>query len=213
MIQILDFFGVAVFAVTGALVAGRKRMDVFGVVVVALVTALGGGTVRDLILGKPVFWVAETNYLIVGTAAGLITFFTAPLVKPPVIVLLVADALGLAVFTVIGAQRALAANCPHAVALVMGVMTGVMGGMLRDVLCAEIPLILRREIYATASLAGGIVFLILSHYRPDRGMNVIIAIATVLVVRLAAIGWNLSLPVFGESKEKTGQDDGGDART
>ena len=197
MIHILDLFGVAVFAVTGTLAAGRKRMDVFGIIMVALVTALGGGTIRDVVLGKvPVFWIVGPVYLIVAIAAGLLTFVLARFVRTPASILLPADALGLAVFTVIGAQKAMDANVSGLVVVIMGVMTGVAGGILRDLLCGEIPLILRREVYATASLAGGLLFLLLSELQVNSNVAALSAIVTVLLVRLAAIRWRLSLPVF-----------------
>lgn len=197
MIYALDMFGVAVFAVTGSLVAGRKQMDLFGVVVLALVTALGGGTLRDLILGiRPVFWVSDQRYVAVACAAALCTFVAGKFRPPPAGMLLVADAFGLASFTVIGAQKTLGTGASGAVAVMMGVMTGVVGGMLRDLLSGEIPLILRREIYATASLCGAVVFVGLSARCPCESVNLAAGIAATLALRLAAIKWDLSLPVF-----------------
>ena len=200
VIHILDLFGTAVFALTGALVAGRKRMDVFGVVVVALVTAVGGGTVRDLVLGRPVFWVADVVYVIVATATALATFMTVRLVSSVAgrlrWALLGADALGLAVFTVIGAEKATAAGVHALVVVIMGVMTGVAGGIVRDVLCGEIPLVLRKEIYATASLAEALSYRALERAGASPAVAVAAGAATVLAIRLAAIRWGLSLPVF-----------------
>jgi len=197
MIYILDLVGVVVFAVAGALAGGRKRMDIFGVVMVALVTALGGGTLRDLTLGiKPVFWVSNPLYILVAVTASILTFIMARSFDLPKRLLVIADAFGLAIFTVIGARIALAQSVHPAVAIVMGVMTGVAGGMIRDVLSGEIPLILRREIYATASLCGAGVFVGLSHLPTPTPLATVIAVAVTLAVRLAAIYWKLSLPVF-----------------
>ena len=197
MIYILDLVGVVVFAVAGSLAAGRKRMDIFGVVMVALVTALGGGTLRDLTLGiKPVFWVSDPLYILVAVTASILTFIMARSFDLPKRLLVIADAFGLAIFTVIGARIALAQSVHPAVAIVMGVMTGVAGGMIRDVLSGEIPLILRREIYATASLCGAGVFVGLSHLPAPTPLATVIAVAVTLAVRLAAIYWKLSLPVF-----------------
>jgi uncharacterized membrane protein YeiH len=208
MIHLLDLFGTAVFAATGALAAGRKHMDVFGVVVVALVTALGGGTARDIVLGVgPVFWVQDAAYVVVAVCAALSTFVLARFARLPERALVVADAFGLAVFTAIGAQKAFAAGAATAsgaagaiglIAVIMGVMTGVVGGMARDVLCGEIPLILRKEIYATASLAGAVAFVLLRGNGAGRVPATAVAVAVVLVVRLAAIHWRLSLPLFPE---------------
>lgn len=203
MIHLLDLFGTAVFAATGALTAGRKHMDIFGVVVVGLVTALGGGTARDLVLGAtPVFWVQDVAYIGVAVCAALATFVLARFVRMHERSLLVADAFGLAVFTAIGAQKAFAAGAGRLsaaeglIAVIMGVMTGVVGGMVRDVLCGEIPLILRREIYATASLAGAVAFVLLRSGGVERAPATAAAVVIVLAVRLAAIHWRLSLPIF-----------------
>jgi uncharacterized membrane protein YeiH len=202
MLYLLDLFGTAVFAATGALAAGRKHMDVFGVVVVALVTALGGGTARDVVLGVgPVFWVHDAAYVIVAACAAVGTFVLARFARLPERALLVADAFGLAVFTAIGAQRAFAAGAAGLIAVLMGVMTGVAGGMVRDVLCGEIPLILRKEIYATASLAGATAFVLLRSGGVERTPATAAAVVLVLAVRLAAIHWRLSLPVFPERGE------------
>jgi uncharacterized membrane protein YeiH len=206
VLYVLDLFGVVVFAVTGALAAGRKRMDVFGMTVLALATALGGGTVRDLVLGaRPVFWVDDPLYVVVGTAAALLTFTVARLWRLPSRVLLVGDAFGLAVFTVIGAGKALAMDISPLICVLMGVMTGTVGGMIRDILSGEIPLILRREIYATASLSGGVVYVVLSLLWPGTWYTAAAGVAVVLAMRLAAIRWDLSLPTFfptGEGDEK-----------
>jgi len=205
MIHLLDLFGTAVFAATGALAAGRKHMDVFGVVVVALVTALGGGTARDVVLGAgPVFWVHDAAYVVVAGCAALGTFVLARFARLPGRALLVADAFGLAVFTAVGAQQAFASGAGGLITVIMGVMTGVVGGMLRDVLCGEIPLILRKEIYATASLAGAVAFVLLRSNGVERLPATAAAVGIVLVVRLAAIHWRLSLPIFPERGEKAG---------
>lgn len=203
MIHLLDLFGTAVFAATGALAAGRKHLDLFGVVVIGLVTALGGGTLRDVVLGAgPVFWVQDAAYVIVASCAAVGTFVLARFVRMPARALLVADAFGLAVFTAIGAQKAFAAGTSGLVAVIMGVMTGVVGGMVRDVLCGEIPLILRREIYATASLAGAVAFVLLRSGGVERSPATAAAVVVVLAVRLAAIRWRLSLPIFPDREAR-----------
>jgi len=197
MIYLLDLFGVMVFAVTGSLAAGRKHLDLFGVVVLALATALGGGTLRDLILGAhPIFWVADPFYLAVAGSAALFIFM-AP--KRPSIsssLLQSADGVGLAVFTVIGCQRAMDLGAPSSICMIMGVMTGVVGGMIRDMLTNEIPLILRKEIYATASLAGAIIYVIFARHLHMENLAALLAISFTLTLRLAAIRWQLSLPAF-----------------
>lgn len=200
MIYLLDLFGIAVFAITGALAAGRKRLDIFGVVVVALVTALGGGTLRDIVLdARPLFWVADPRYVIVAAAAAIATFFTARSIRVPFHLLLLFDALGLAFFTITGCQKAALFTPSATIIAVMGMMTGVAGGIIRDILCGEIPVILRREIYATASLSGCILFIVLSELEADPIVAAITAMVIILIVRLAAIRWHLSLPIFEES--------------
>ena len=197
MMYSLDLFGTVIFAVTGALAAGRKHLDIFGVVVVALATALGGGTIRDVTLGSlPVFWISDPTYIIVAVAGALATVIIARFVRLPDGFLNVADAFGLAVFTVIGTGLALDASAGPVVAVLMGMMTGVAGGMVRDILTGEVPLILRREIYATASLCGATVFVVLKTYCPEQCAYAFISAVVTLGLRLAALQWNLSLPRF-----------------
>lgn len=193
-----DLFGVAVFAITGALMAGRKSMDLFGVLVIAIITALGGGTLRDLILDNhPVSWIRNDTYILVASVAAVGTVLWVRLTQPiHERGLLIADAFGLAVFTVIGTEVALQHNMPHSTALIMGVMTGVAGGVMRDVICNEIPLIFQKEIYATACLLGSLVFIGLRELQTPHWLDTGVAMLVVLLTRLAAIHWHLSLPRF-----------------
>lgn len=194
-LYVLDLFGVAVFAVSGALTAGRKRMDLFGVVVIAVITALGGGTVRDVLLDRhPVLWIGDPAYLIVAVAAAGATLAYARFFRPPGPSLLVADAFGLAVFTYIGAQTAHGAGVPVPIVLLMGTITGVAGGVIRDVLCAEVPLILRREIYATAAIAGATVFVGLTALGLAGPLVALPTVATVFGLRLTALRLDLHVP-------------------
>jgi uncharacterized membrane protein YeiH len=196
-LYLLDLFGVAVFAVSGALTAGRKSMDLFGVIVVAVITATGGGTVRDLLLDeRPIFWIEDPVYLLVRLAATAATILYGRFLTPPRISLLVADAFGLAVFTFIGGQTAYEAGVPYLIVVVMGAITGSAGGIIRDVLCAEVPLILRREIYATASVAGAVVFVVLQKIGAGGQLMPLLPIATTFLLRLAAIRFDLHVPPF-----------------
>jgi uncharacterized membrane protein YeiH len=193
----LDLFGVAVFAISGALAAGRKRMDIFGVVVLGIVTALGGGTLRDTLLDTgPVFWIIHPVYLLVATVFSLLTFFAARILKENRLGLLVSDAFGLAIFTAIGTAIALSSTDAKSVAVVMGIMTGTAGGVIRDVLSAEVPLILRKEIYATAALCGSFVYVVLDSMNFSSVLCLALSVVVTLLIRLAAIHWSLSLPVF-----------------
>lgn len=200
MNYILDMFGVIVFAISGSLAAAKKRLDLFGVIVLAMVTALGGGTLRDLILDVPIFWLSDHIYILVAFLTAISTFVLARHRKPQGRLLVIADAFGLAIFTVIGTKKTLDAGFSGGVAVIMGVMTGVVGGMLRDLLAGEIPLILRREIYATASLCGAGVLVGLVFITHNEDFSSLAAVAVILVIRLAAIRWKLSLPVFFISK-------------
>lgn len=195
--QLLQFLGVAVFAVSGALTAGRKSLDLLGVVVIATVTAVGGGTLRDLLLDRhPVFWVAEPAYLYVILTAALLTVPYARRFSPPDRTLLLADALGLALFTIVGAQLTERLGFSGIVVVIMGTLTGVAGGVLRDVLCAEIPLVFRPgRIYATAAIAGATLYLALQAV-VEVPIATLLGMACVAGLRIAAIFWKLTLPVF-----------------
>lgn len=192
-----DLFGTAVFAVSGALAAGRRHMDLFGVLVIATVTAVGGGTARDLLLDRhPVFWISNLTYLGVIASSAVLTFGYTSLFRPPRKALLIADAFGLAVFTVVGAKVAVGVGVSSVVVVLMGAVTGTVGGMIRDVLCGEPPLILRREIYATASFAGGTIWVLLQSTRLPDPFTSVAAVAVVFGVRLAALHWGVHLPSF-----------------
>lgn len=201
MIYWLDLFGIAVFACSGALAAGQKRMDLFGVVVLAFVTAVGGGTLRDLVIGNaPVFWVRDPVYVWVALGAGLLTFLAAHLHRFSADTLVIADALGLAVFSVLGTRVGVAQVGPGIIAAMTGVMSGVVGGILRDVLVNRVPLVLRREIYASAALLGAIALQLLDAAGLATPYPALLAGALVLALRLAAVRWQLHLPAFPDRR-------------
>ncbi|MCW8127337.1 trimeric intracellular cation channel family protein [Microbulbifer halophilus] len=196
-----DLFGIVVFAFTGVLAAGHKQMDLFGAVVLACVTATGGGTTRDMILNVPVFWLQDSHYLWIAAATGAISFYLIRYLQVPMRLLKIADAMGLSVFVVIGTQKTLALGHSPAIAIVMGVMTGTFGGLIRDLLAGDIPLLLRREIYATAALSGAAVLVLLDTGGRIPGSAVVATgILVTLSIRLAALRWNLSAPTarFGK---------------
>lgn len=205
--HLLDFAGVAVYAVSGALAAGRKHLDLVGVVVIASVTAIGGGTVRDLLLDRhPVFWIARPAYLYVIIVAALLTVAWSHRFRPPRLSLAIADALGLALFTVSGAQIAEARGLSGVVVVLMGTLTGVAGGVLRDVLAAEIPMILRKgQLYATAAIAGASLYLLLQGPL-ERTAAALAAMACIAALRIAAIVWDLTLPVFSLARHERRRD-------
>jgi uncharacterized membrane protein YeiH len=194
LLYLLELFGVAVFAVSGALAAARKNMDLFGIIVIAAVTAIGGGTLRDVLLDRhPIFWFQNTTYLPVIIAAAVFTVIYTRYRDVPLKALLVADAFGLALFTVSGAKIAEQLGMPGIIVVFMAALTGTAGGMLRDVLCAEVPLILRREIYATASIAGAIVYVAGQAAGLGSAVVALAAMALVFALRMAAIflGWHM----------------------
>ena len=203
VVRILEFTGVAVFAVSGALAAARRHLDLLGVLVIALVTATGGGTLRDVLLDRhPVFWIADVDYLYVILIAALGTIVWTRWWHPPDRALAYADALGLAMFTVSGAQVAEVLQLPAIVVLLMGTITGVAGGVLRDMLCAEIPMILRRgRFYATAAILGCCMYL-LAEKLVNGTVAALAGMICIAVVRIAAIIWPLTLPVYTVPHER-----------
>jgi uncharacterized membrane protein YeiH len=196
----LDLAGVAVFSVSGVLAARDRDLDLLGVIVVAAITAIGGGTLRDLLLDRhPIFWVTDVSYLVVIIASALLTVVYVRMRPPPGMTLLVADAFGLALFALSGAQLAEAAQAPPLVVVLMGTMTGVTGGVLRDVITAKVPLILRREIYATAAIVGIAAYLAMQTVGMPRPAAFCSGMFVVVALRLIAIRWSLNLPGFHKS--------------
>lgn len=198
LLYTLDLIGVAVFAISGALAAGRKQLDLLGVVVLGLVTAVGGGTIRDLLLDRqPIFWLADPAYVLVIVASALLTVSYVRWRPPPAAALLYADAIGLAMFSVSGAQIAERVGLPAVAGVVLGTITGSAGGVVRDVLSAEIPLVLRRgKLYASAAILGTSAYFLLVAMGARRSAATWIGMGIVAAVRLASIAWGLQLPVF-----------------
>jgi len=198
MIYVLTVVAVAVGAISGALTAGRKQMDGIGVLVLASVTAVGGGTIRDVLLGvHPLFWVEDQTYLCSAAIAGLGTMWTAKIWLRYANALMIADAFGLALFTAMGAEKALNLGLGPVLVVVMGVITGVAGGIIRDVLAAEVSAVfIKGQLYASAAIAGVVVFLLLLHLGAPRSAAVCAEIAVCLGLRLAAVRWNWTVPVF-----------------
>jgi uncharacterized membrane protein YeiH len=200
-VQVLQtHFAVSVSAISGVLAGSGKKVDLFGVLVLGLVTALGGGTVRDVVLGHQVFWLGDSAMVINGVLTAAATFVVVRYWEVPQLGLSLADAFGLALFTIVGAAMGLKSGVGITNSVVLGVITGVAGGILRDVLVGEIPLVFRREIYlyATASVVGAATYVLLQQHRGDAEMHRLIGTAVTLVLRFAAIRWRVSLPVFSK---------------
>jgi uncharacterized membrane protein YeiH len=165
--------------------------------VIAAITAIGGGTLRDLLLDRyPIFWLTDIWYLTVIIVSALLTVAYTRVRPPPGKALLVADAMGLALFALSGAQVAEAAQYPAIIVVLMGTITGAAGGVLRDIITAQVPLILRRDIYATAAIVGITLYLLLQMFGIQRPIAFGVGMATVIILRLLAIRWSLQLPVF-----------------
>ncbi|GAB2636866.1 TRIC cation channel family protein [Vibrio panuliri] len=198
LIYLVDQFGTAIFAISGVLLAGRLKMDPFGVIVLASVTAIGGGTIRDMALGAtPVFWITDTNYLWVIFITCLATMLIVR--RPKRLawwILPVCDAVGLAVFVGIGVEKAMMYQDSALIAIIMGVITGCGGGIIRDVLAREVPMVLRSEVYATACIIGGAFHTTALAMDYSNDTAFLVGVISTLVIRLGAIRWHLSLPIF-----------------
>jgi uncharacterized membrane protein YeiH len=193
----IELFGVAVFAMAGAIEAARNRFDLFGVLVLAFVSALGGGTVRDLLLDiSPLAWIRDLTLAYTALAAGFVMFLLAKFVRIPFRALLYADAIGLAAFTVSGTQVSISMGLPTLVSVMMGMASGIFGGIIRDIMANEIPLIFRRDVYATASLAGSLWLVGSQALNVSMGISLLTGFLIILSIRVAAIRWQLSLPSF-----------------
>ncbi|TDU70598.1 putative membrane protein YeiH [Prosthecobacter fusiformis] len=195
----IEYSACAVCAISGVLAAEGKRMDLFGALVLALVTAVGGGTIRDLCLGvRPVFWIQTPDFVSTALVAAVVTFVVARFGDIPNRALAIADAFGLALFAIIGTEKALLLGSPGLVAVLMGIVTGVAGGILRDVLRSEIPWVLRAEVelYATAAGMGATTFVLLRQWFPPSESHRYIGMGVILILRLAAMYWKVRLPTF-----------------
>lgn len=196
-LYLADMAGVAVFAISGALAAGRKSLDWLSVLIISVVTAVGGGTLRDMLLGnQPVFWIQNPTYLYVIIGSASLTLLYSRYNKPPFKFLLIADAFGLALFAILGASITERFGVSWIIIIILGTMTGVAGGILRDILTYEVSLILRRDFYATAAIAGILLYLILKEFGLSQTPSAAIGMITIILLRMAAIFKGLRLPLF-----------------
>jgi uncharacterized membrane protein YeiH len=196
MIQLFNYAGIFVFAATGALAASRRQLDIIAFIFLAAVTGIGGGTLRDLILGVPVFWVKDPGNLLVCAAAAVLVYFSANLLESRYRVLLWLDAIGLAAYSVMGAAKSLALGFDSSIAVVTGVMTATFGGILRDIISGEPSVLMRREIYVTAALAGSVVYIILHGLSVGLELSALAAALTAFAVRGGALYFGWALPTY-----------------
>ena len=192
-------------AMSGALAAGRRNMDLFGVAVIAFLTALGGGTVRDILLGNfPVTWTQHPSYIYMTLTGGLVTIAIARFMRHLRQLFLVLDAIGLVAFTIIGCNVALELGYEPIVVVMSGITTGIFGGIIRDIMCGRVPQVLRREIYACDSLVVALLYLFLLRQGVGEGVTQLAAFSVGLLLRMVAIRWRVSLPVFRYSQARWG---------
>lgn len=197
VLPLIDAIGMVAFAISGALAGARKRMDVVGLILLAAVTGLGGGTVRDVLLGRlPLFWLRAPELLATTTGVAIFVFFAASRIELKQRALLWADGLGMALYAVIGAEIALLAGADAWAAMLMGMVTATFGGIVRDMICAEIPLILQREIYALAALAGAGLFVLLRMNGVWRETAFISGMSLAFGIRGLSLWFGWSLPAY-----------------
>ncbi|MGN0920930.1 MAG: trimeric intracellular cation channel family protein [Cellvibrio sp.] len=197
MLTYIYIIAITAEAMSGALAAGRRNMDMFGVSLIAFITALGGGTVRDMLLGNyPVTWTQHSAYIYLVISAGLFTMVIARVMHHLHRLFLLLDAMGLIAFTIIGCNVALNLDYSTPVVIMAGITTGIFGGILRDILCNQTPMVLVKELYASVSLLVAIIYLSLLHFKVDHDLNLIVSFTVGLAVRMSAIRWSWSLPVF-----------------
>jgi len=197
MLGLVYLIAITAEAMSGALAAGRRNLDIFGVAVIAFVTALGGGTIRDMVLGHfPIGWTQHPEYIYLVITAGLLTTLIARYIHHLKRLFLVLDAMGLIAFSLIGCEIALDMNYALVVVIIAGMITGIFGGVLRDVLCNQVPVVFQRELYASISLAICILFLSLRALGVDADLNTVISFAVGLTLRLLAIWRGWRLPIF-----------------
>ncbi|PWY54714.1 hypothetical protein DGG96_15735 [Legionella qingyii] len=201
LLHCLFIIGICVEAITGALAAGRKKMDFFGVMLIASIAALGGGTVRDALFNTyPLTWVIHPEYLLYTSVCAFLTIFIAHSLIRIMKIFLILDALGLSTFVIIGTQKVLNHGLSPSIAVISGMITGICGGMLRDILCNDIPLVLRKELYAVIALAGAVLFTTLHYFEISENLNVIITLISIFSARLIAIFFHIEIPIFDYSE-------------
>lgn len=195
LVYILDLIGTFVFAISGFLAGANKKLDLWGATVLAFITAIGGGTIRDILLDStPVSWMQNSIYLKIILAGAVCAFLFKKHIIKLRKTLFLFDTIGIGVFTVIGTEKALMHDCSPTISVIMGVTSAVMGGVIRDTLNNDIPLIFKKEIYATACIVGGAIFVILNKYEFNQQISLLATILIVILIRVIAIKKNLHLP-------------------
>ncbi len=195
LIYVLDILGTFAFAISGALVASDKKFDLFGVIIIAFITSVGGGMLRDVLIdAHPINWIGDLNYLYTIFIAVVFTFLFKSKIAYLSKTMFLFDTIGISVFTLLGLEKGLSFNLHPIIALIMGMISAVFGGVLRDVLTNKIPLIFEKEIYASACLAGGITYLLLNYFNVPVNLIFIISSSVIVLIRIIAVKFHLQLP-------------------
>jgi len=201
--QTLDILGTIAFAISGVLVAMEKRLDLFGVLIIAFVTSIGGGTLRDLLIGNtPVVWMRDSTYVLVIVVTVIFAILFSRQLKYLRKSLFLFDTIGIGLFTMIGVEKGLEAGLLPIMCIALGTMTASFGGVIRDILCNEIPVIFRKEVYATACILGGVVYFLLNLTTLPEKYSYVIAIFMVIIARLLAVKFHIQLPsIYAKGKD------------
>ncbi len=197
-IMLLDYMGVFVFAMSGLLAASGKKLDLFGGFIIAFVTALGGGTLRDLLLNVEIGWIMNPNYIYIVISGAIFALIFKKALKHVRKTIFLFDSIGIAIFTISGVQKAILFDMPVPVVIIFGVITATFGGVIRDILCNEIPLIFRKELYATACITGGIVYICISNFGLNETLNTVLSGALIIIIRTISVVKKISLPVLND---------------
>ena len=196
--EIIEVLGTVAFAISGTFAAVQKRLDPFGVLIIAFVTSIGGGTVRDLLIGDtPVAWMRDVNYCLLILVTSLLALYFKTQVKKFKVTLFLFDSLGLGLFTLVGVQKGIVFGLDPGICIALGTITGCFGGVIRDTLLNTIPLVFRKEIYATASILGGLLYFGLLKINLDTDIAKIVVIAFIVTLRIVVVRYKLALPKFG----------------
>lgn len=200
----IDLLGTIAFAISGVLTALKKQMDPFGIFIIAFVTAVGGGTLRDLLMDATVFWMRDLMYIYVITGAAVFAVLLRSRLSYLRRSLFLFDTIGIALYTLVGIQKGIAAEFHPVICVILGTLSACFGGVIRDILCNEIPVIFRKEIYATACIAGGAVYFLIQFWNAPPWIQFSVAGSIIIAIRLLAVVFKLSLPkIYSETESKT----------